>query len=162
MRAGAERVKGMVAVLAGFGRALRARGLAVGPGDVVTYCAAAATLDPTDLADLYWTGRATLVSRRADLAVFDEVFHEYYLGGTRPVDELLRLTAQVSAEAESSLEVPLVDDPGGEADDEQATMGLVASAADVLRHRAFADCTPDELRAVRRITARLRLDPPRR
>jgi uncharacterized protein with von Willebrand factor type A (vWA) domain len=152
----------MVAVLAGFGRALRARGLAVGPGDVATYCAAAATLDPTDLADLYWTGRATLVSRRADLAVFDEVFHEYYLGGKRPVDELLRLTAQVSAEAESSLEVPLVDDPGGEADDEQATMGLVASAADVLRHRAFADCTPDELRAVRRITARLRLDPPRR
>ncbi len=154
-------MKGIVPVLVGFGRALRARGLAVGPGDVATYCAAAATLDPTDLADLYWTGRATLVSRRADLAVFDEVFHEYYLGGKRPVDELLRLTAQVSAEAESSLEVPLVDG-AGEEDDEQATMGLVASAADVLRHRAFADCTPDELRAVRRITARLRLDPPRR
>jgi len=155
-------MKGMVPVLVGFGRELRGRGLAVGPGDIAAYCAAAATLDPTDLADLYWTGRATLVSRRDDLAVFDEVFHAYYLGGTRPVDELLRLTAQVSAEAESSLEVPLVDDPGDGADDEQATMGLVASAADVLRHRAFADCTPDELRAVRRITARLRLDPPRR
>jgi len=152
----------MVAVLVGFGRALRDRGLAVGPGDVATYCAAAATLDPTDLADLYWTGRATLVSRRDDIAVFDEVFHVYFLGGARPVDELLRLTAQVSAAAESTLEVPLGDDPAAEADEEQATMGLVASAADVLRHRAFADCTPAELRAVRRITARLRLDPPRR
>ena len=155
-------MKGMVSVLVGFGRALRDRGLAVGPGDVATYCAAAATLDPTDLADLYWTGRAALVSRRDDLAVFDEVFHEYYLGGARPVDELLRLTAQVSAAAESTLEVPLGDDPEAGADEEQATMGLVASAADVLRHRAFADCTPAELCAVRRITARLRLDPPRR
>jgi uncharacterized protein with von Willebrand factor type A (vWA) domain len=153
--------KGMVPVLVGFGRALRSRGLAVGPGDVATYCAAAATLDPTDLADLYWTGRTTLVSRRDDLAAFDEAFHQYFLGGKRPVDELLRLTARVSVEAESTLEVPLADEPGEE-DDEQATMGLVASAADVLRHRAFADCTPDELRAVRRITAKLRLDPPRR
>ena len=155
-------MKGMVPVLVGFARALRSRGLAVGPGDVATYCAAAATLDPTDLADLYWTGRTTLVSRRDDLAAFDEVFHQYFLGGRRPVDELLRLTARVSTEAESTLEVPLADERGEEDDDEQATMGLVASAADVLRHRAFADCTPDELRAVRRITAKLRLDPPRR
>ena len=105
-------MKGMVPVLVGFGRALRSRGLAVGPGDVATYCAAAATLDPTDLADLYWTGRTTLVSRRDDLAAFDEVFHQYFLGGRRPVDELLRLTARVSTEAESTLEVPLADEPG--------------------------------------------------
>jgi uncharacterized protein len=155
-------VKGLVPVLVGFGRALRDEGLAVGPGDVATYCAAAATLDPTDLTDLYWTGRTTLVTRRDDLAAYDDVFHRYFLGGKRLVDEL-RLTAHVSAEAESTLEVPLVDNPDvSDEDDEQATMGLVASAADVLRHRAFADCTPDELRAVRRIVARLRLDPPRR
>lgn len=154
---------GMVPVLVGFGRALRARGLTVGPGDVAAYCAAAATLDPTDLTDLYWTGRTTLVTRRDDLAVYDEVFHSYFLGERRPVDEMLRIMAQVSPEAESTLEVPRVDPPGvDEEEDEQATMGLVASAADVLRHRAFADCTPDELRAVRRIAATLRLDPPRR
>ena len=150
-------------MLVGFGRALRDEGLAVGPGDVATYCAAAATLDPTDLTDLYWTGRTTLVSKRDDLAAYDEVFHRYFLGGKRLADEVLRLTAHVSAEAESTLEVPLVDAAGADAeDDEQATMGFVASTVDVLRHRAFADCTPEELRAVRRIAARLRLDPPRR
>ena len=74
-RRDAGAVKGMVPVLVGFGRALRDEGLAVGPGDVATYCAAAATLDPTDLTDLYWAGRATLVSRRDDLAAYDEVFH---------------------------------------------------------------------------------------
>jgi uncharacterized protein with von Willebrand factor type A (vWA) domain len=153
----------MLPVLVGFGRALRARGLTVGPGDVAAYCAAAATVDPTDLTDLYWTGRTTLVTRRDDIAAYDEVFHAYFLGERRPVDELLQLTAQVSTEAESTLEVPLVDTPSNDEEgDEPPTMGLVASAADVLRHRAFADCTPDELRAVRRIVARLRLDPPRR
>jgi uncharacterized protein len=153
----------MVPVLVGFGRALRARGLTVGPGDVATYCAAAATVDPTDLTDLFWTGRATLVTRRADLAAYDEVFDAYFLGAARPIEDELRLTAQVSPEAESTLEVPLPDTPGADEEtDEQATMGLVASAADVLRHRAFADCTPEELRAVLRIAARLRLDPPRR
>ena len=73
-------MKGMVPVLVGFARALRSRGLAVGPGDVATYCAAAATLDPTDLTDLYWTGRTTLVTRRDDLAAYDDVFHRYFLG----------------------------------------------------------------------------------
>jgi uncharacterized protein len=153
----------MVPVLVGFGRALRAAGIAVGPGDIEVYCAAAATVDPTDLTDLYWTGRTALVTRRDDLARYDQVFRAYFLGDRRPVDDMLRLTAQVSPEAESALEVPLVDTPGaGDDDEEQATMGLVASAADVLRRRAFADCTPDELRAVRRIVARLRLDPPLR
>ena len=45
-------------------RELRAAGLAVGTGDVLTYCAAMTPLDPTDLLDLYWAGRATLVTRQ--------------------------------------------------------------------------------------------------
>ena len=51
-------------MLVGFARELRAAGLPVGSGDVLTYCAAMAALDPTDLLDLYWAGRATLVTRR--------------------------------------------------------------------------------------------------
>ena len=31
-------------------------------------------LDPTDLVDLYWAGRATLVTRRDGIPVYDEVF----------------------------------------------------------------------------------------
>ena len=46
-------------VLVGFGRALRAAGVSVGSGDVVTYCAAAGLLDPADLVDLYWAGRTS-------------------------------------------------------------------------------------------------------
>ena len=49
------------AVLASFAAELRSAGLAVGTGDVLTYCTAMSTLDPADLVDLYWAGRATLV-----------------------------------------------------------------------------------------------------
>jgi uncharacterized protein with von Willebrand factor type A (vWA) domain len=38
----------------------------------------------------------------------------------------------------------------------------MASGAETLRHKSFAACTPDELAAVRRIMARIRLTPPQR
>src|SRR5215467_4570372 len=54
----------LVGLLAGFGRELRAAGLAVGSGDIVAYCTAMAALDPSDLPDLYWAGRTVLVTKR--------------------------------------------------------------------------------------------------
>src|SRR5207237_738829 len=46
-------------------------GLAVGPGRVVEFCRAAATLPA---GDLYWAGRLTLVSRPEEIAIYDRVF----------------------------------------------------------------------------------------
>ena len=57
-----------VDLLVGFGHELRAAGLPVGSGDLVTYCAAVATLDPSDLTDLYWAGRTAMVTRREQIA----------------------------------------------------------------------------------------------
>src|SRR5215470_8576086 len=67
-------------VLVGFARELRRAGLTVGTGDVLTYFEAMTPLDPSDLVDLYWAGRATLVSRREDITVYDQVFRRYFLG----------------------------------------------------------------------------------
>ena len=66
-------------MLVRFGGELRRAGLAVGSGDLLTYCAAMATLDPGDLLDLYWAGRATLVTRREHIPVYDRVFRRYFL-----------------------------------------------------------------------------------
>jgi hypothetical protein len=41
-------------------------------------------------------------------------------------------------------------------------LGLMASDVDTLRHKSFAACTPEELAALRRIMARIKLTPPRR
>jgi uncharacterized protein with von Willebrand factor type A (vWA) domain len=152
----------ILAALVGFSRELRSAGLAIGSGDVLSFTSAASLLDPSDLVDLYWAGRSTLVTRRESIPVYDEVFRRYFLGGADPVRELLTLKAQVTAEAGAVLEVPATDPPAAGNEDEQATLGLMASDAEALRHKAFAACTPEELAAVRRIMARIRLTPPKR
>jgi len=148
-------------VLTGFGRELRAAGLAVGSGDILTFCAAMEPLDPTDLVDLYWAGRTTLISKRDDIPGYDEVFRRYFLGGADPVRELVTLRARVESEAEAILAAPATSpDPEGER--EEAVLGLMASDVEALKRKSFAACTPEELAALRRIMARIRLTPPRR
>jgi uncharacterized protein len=150
-----------VILLVDFCRELRSAGLAVGSGDILAYCSAMAALDPSDLLDLYWGGRTTLVTRRESIPAYDEVFCRYFLGGADPVREMLTLKAQAAPDAEAVLEAPATDPPAA-AREEQATLGLMASGAEALRHKAFAACTPEELAAVRRIMARIRLSPPKR
>jgi uncharacterized protein with von Willebrand factor type A (vWA) domain len=152
---------GLVTVLADFCHELRAAALPVGSGDVLTYCAAMSTLDPSDLLDLYWAGRATLVTRPESIAVYDEVFRRFFLGNGDPIRELLTLKAQVSAETQAVLVIPATE-PEGDGQREEAALGLMASNAEALRHKSFASCTPEELAALRRIMTRIRLTPPRR
>ena len=51
-----------IGMLVGFGDQLRDAGLPVGSGDLLTFCAAMALLDPGDVLDLYWAGRTSLVT----------------------------------------------------------------------------------------------------
>jgi uncharacterized protein len=148
-------------LLTGFARALRAGGLTVGTGDVLTYCSAMDPLDPSDLNDLYWAGRVTLVNRREDIEVYDAVFRRYFLDEGETPGSLLLLRAQGSATA-AELVQPLGESGQTRDDEERAFLGLLASDADALRHRSFAACTPAELAALRRIMARMRLTPPLR
>jgi uncharacterized protein with von Willebrand factor type A (vWA) domain len=150
-----------VAVLVDFARALREAGLAVGSGDVLTYCAAMTPLDPTDLVDLYWAGRTALVTKYEDIATYDEVFRAFFLGAADPVRELLTLKARADAETQAVLNMPAAEPPGEERE-EPAMLGLMASDVEALKHRSFAACTPGELAALRRIMARIRLTPPKR
>ena len=148
-------------VLVSFVRELRAAGLAAGTGDAADYCAAMTALDPTDLADLYWAGRTTLVSRRDAIPVYDEVFRRYFLDAGSPAAELLTLKARVGAEDEAVLNIPAAGpvEPGHE---EEAVLGWMASDVESLKRKSFAACTPEELAALRRIMSRIRLTPPRR
>jgi uncharacterized protein len=150
-----------VPVLVGFARALRGAGVTVGTGDVLTYLSAMSPLDPSDLVDLYWAGRTTLVSRRDDIGVYDEVFRRYFLAQGVPPAALLTLRASSAAEVEAAMVMPGTQ-PGPEQDEEQPVLGWVASDVDALKHRSFGACTPAELAALRRIMARIRLTPPRR
>lgn len=152
---------GITDVLIGFGHALRKEGIALGSGQVMTFCRAAARLNPTDLTDLYWGGRACLTTRQLDLPVYDRVFRSYFLGHESPLREFLKLKAQFSPEAESMLEIPSGDESGEERPDEEE-LGLMASGSDSLRHKRFDECTAEEREALRKLMARFRLMPPKR
>jgi hypothetical protein len=151
------------ALLVGFARELRRAGVTVGTGDVLTYFSALSPLDPSDLVDLYWAGRCALVSRREDLEVYDQVFRWYFLGEEVPGGPL-EFALRTVSEAEAPLVVPNVD-PGADDEDqeqEEQSLGWLASGVDTLKHRSFGACTPEELAALRRIMKRIRLTPPRR
>jgi uncharacterized protein with von Willebrand factor type A (vWA) domain len=70
---------------------------------------------------------------------------------------------QAPAEGKSVLQVPEAE-PGvpGAGDDDEVQLGLMASNAEIWRNKSFAACTPEELAALRRIMAQVRLTPPRR
>jgi uncharacterized protein with von Willebrand factor type A (vWA) domain len=150
----------LVGLLARFAGELRAAGLAVGTGDVLLYCSALGRLDPSDLVDLYWAGRTTLVRRRDDLVRYDEVFRRFFLGEDPDPDALL-LTLRASAQAQGALAMPSTE-PGAAQEENDAVLGLMASDVEALKHKSFPACTPDELAALRRIMARIALTPPRR
>ncbi|MBV9162281.1 MAG: VWA domain-containing protein [Pseudonocardiales bacterium] len=152
---------GFVTVLVEFGRALRSKGLVVGSGDVLTYCAAMAPLDPTDLVDLYWAGRTTMIVRREDVVVYDEVFRSFFLASDSPVQKMLKVKAQSTAEAETPFEIPATE-PSGKEQEEEALLGLMASNTETLKHRSFGECTDEELAAIRRIMERIKFTPPKR
>lgn len=152
----------IVARLVGFGHALRDEGLPVGSDDVLTFCSGVAELTPSDLTDVYWSGRATLVHRREHLPTFDEVFRRYFLGHPAPRQAGGAPLNPVAQGSSGTLQVP-DSEPGTEAsDDRPMVLGLHASGVDIQRDKRFADCTADELAALRRIMARIRLEPPLR
>jgi hypothetical protein len=158
--------------LIGFGRDLRRRGLPVGTGRIVTFCRAAAALLPLRREDLYWAARASLVSRPEDIEAFDHAFDEYF-GAEDGFPAIARLvvpgTPAISPEAESAGELMAPAGPiagrwraASEAEEPEGETALriVASAAEVLREKSFADLSEEERRRVAHLIRRLAVSVP--
>ena len=158
-----------VSRLVAFGRDLRARGLPVGTGRILTFVRAVGALAPVDREGLYWAGRATLVSSRPDIAEFDAAFEEWIRtiapeGGLRIE---LDLPAPVGADIDwgdlpPDLEVRAgltAASWSGAGEDEESegesAIRIVASAAEVLREKSFADLTEEEQEQVAVLIRRL-------
>lgn len=160
--------------LIGFGRELRRRGLNVGTGRIVTFCRSAAALGVLDRTDLYWAGRASLISRPEDASAFDAAFEEWFRQGVR-IELDLPAPAAVAAGSRrgEELEGPIVEEErivakewhaleeGDEAEGE-AAIRIVASAAEVLREKSFAELTEQERERVARLIRRLAVRVPTR
>ncbi|MDQ3462998.1 MAG: VWA domain-containing protein, partial [Actinomycetota bacterium] len=149
----------VLGALVGFGRALRHEGLAVGSGRLVTYAQALAGLDPSDPDDLYWAGRACLISHHDDVAAYDRAFRRWLAGGRG--GELKVSGVVPRRQPTLNFEPPAATTPGRPSRPE-SPRGSLASSAEVLRQLPFAECTPDELAALATLMSRLHLDPPLR
>lgn len=152
-----------VTTLVRFARELRAEGLSIGPGDVSGYCAATAVLDPSDLLDVYWSGRASLVTRHDQIGDYDRVFRRFFLDEVGEADEARPFSPKSCSETQAALQIPQTESPTeDERQQEAVELGLAASNTAALRSKSFGSCTPEELAALRRIMRSLRLTPPRR
>jgi uncharacterized protein with von Willebrand factor type A (vWA) domain len=146
-------------IVVGFARALRGAGLAVPVGNVVTFATALGHVGIDRRERVYWAGRATLVRRPEDVAVYDRVFASYWL------DQPALFDGELAAES-VTLGLDDGDDedlsPPGEADDPGDTHAVRWSAVEVLRDRDFSGYTAAEWDEFQRIVARLRVATDRR
>jgi len=141
----------------GFVRALRAEGIAAPVGSTLAFAEALAALDVNRRDDLYWAGRATLVSRPEDTPVYDRVFARCFDGSA----ELLlgvpeELTIRLALDDDSGDDEP-GDGDGNAEDDGVPTISVRWSPIEVLRTRDFATYSPEEFAEARRLMADLRL-----
>jgi uncharacterized protein with von Willebrand factor type A (vWA) domain len=144
------------------------------------FAAAVDLAAPATLGELYWLARVTLVDQHDQLEAFDRVFDRVFAG---PADVTDRrgdtaappLPPQVRAGpgvrprqgrsgSESDVPSPApVEGREQQHDDEAGDHVLMtASTEERLRHKDFAQYTPDELTTLRRLAERMRVAAPRR
>ena len=143
-----------------FGQKLRDSGLPIGSDDVISFCRGIAELNPTDIVDIYWSGRTTLVHRRDQIPTYDAEFREFFLDIKTDEQDARKVQIKASLNANSVLEIPSVEPGAHGLGEEESKMGLMAAKSEIWRSKAFADCTPSELATLRKIISTLRLSPP--
>lgn len=137
--------------LVGFGRFLRARGLPVGTGRILTFSQAVSSL-ALGPEDLYWAARSSLVSNKDHFEAFDQAFADYF-GAERLPEEIATEpdgsdsdrseigTIEVEGVSTGAWELP---DDETEESDEEVAIRITASSTEVLRTKSFEDLTDEE------------------
>jgi uncharacterized protein with von Willebrand factor type A (vWA) domain len=168
--------EGPLPPLVALGRDLRARGLPVGTGRILTFVRGVEAFGLTVRTSLYWTARATLVAGRADIDMFDEAFEAWFHSLRLDDEPELSLEFSLPPDAEdlefgdgemadatgvstaASWQHAGDDEETAEAD--EAALRLVASAVEVLRAKSFAYLTEDERQRVARLIRELSIRVP--
>ena len=109
-------------------------------------------------AGVYWAGRATLVNRPDDIAIYDRAFGAFWSGVPGGVADEPAVPQTAAFDVELP---PEADDASGPVR-LQPSITVRWSPAEVLRERDFASYTPAEFVQARRLMADLRLTASRR
>ena len=161
-----------VTYLVGFGRHLRAQGLNVGTGRILTFVRAADVLRPPTRRQLFLAGRASLVARPEDFDLYRKAFDEYF--GHTLIEETL--SALLSAPApqvrvedpegllgeEQETVTPLGETTEDGEDEGEITARMVASAVERLKQKSFEELSEEERTECYRVIRRMRVSMPER
>jgi uncharacterized protein with von Willebrand factor type A (vWA) domain len=146
-----------------FAHDLRFHGMVIGSDDVITYLSAISVLDAGDIMDVYWSGRVTLVRKKDNVPLYNKRFQAFFLDISENEPDARKVKLKASANAGATLEVPNVEQGlPGEVIEDETRLGYMASAADISRHKAFAECSDDELNRFRKLISMLKVSPPKR
>ncbi|MEW6121505.1 MAG: VWA domain-containing protein [Pseudomonadota bacterium] len=150
-----------------FGRALRAAGLRVGPGDVLDAVSALEVAGVASRVDAYWALHAVFVRRREDHEVFDQAFRLFWRrrAATEKLLALLSPSAPGRSErgrdtlrrVQEAMFAGIGSRREAEAPRLEVEARLSASSDDVLRTRDFAQMSAQEMREALKRIAALRL-----
>jgi uncharacterized protein with von Willebrand factor type A (vWA) domain len=146
-----------------FAQDLRFHGLVIGSDDVITYLSAISVLDASDIMDVYWSGRIALVRKKDNIPLYNKRFQAFFLDIGENEPDARKVKLKSSANAGATLEVPNVEQGlPGEVIEDETRLGYMASAADISRHKAFADCSDEEINRFRKLISMLKVSPPMR
>lgn len=139
-----------------FGQILRGVGLSVPTSCTHTFAEALCATGLDDRDATYWAGRATLVRRPEDIALYDRAFAVFFerqpgSDGDDTTPEPLSITIAVDSDEPAD---DGADDAGDASDD---VIELRFSTTEILRNKDFAQYTPDELVHAQELMTHLRL-----
>lgn len=140
-----------------FGRLLRSAGLPVSAGQVLSLMEALPLVDVGQREQVYHAARSLLVTRRDDIPVFDVVFNRFWragIGTTSVRARRERRAGEAGIAVQGSFTIANYDafrtrEAEREVEIEDRTGAW--SATELLRRRRFADMSPGELDALRRL-----------
>jgi uncharacterized protein len=133
---------GFVRHVVTFGRVLREAGLEVGPGRISDALTGLDRVDISKREDVYWTLRATLVSRAEDLDSFDRAFAAWFLRSPAPPP----YRGAMPADRAPGLPQRTMRADGRESEDRRGDKPIEVgwSVHEVLRRKDFAAMTAEE------------------
>jgi len=162
--------------LVALGRDLRAKGLPVGTGRILTFVRGVAAIGLTDRTSLYWTARSTMVASPANLDTFDATFEAWFRSLRLDKGDDLSFEFDLPPDPEA-LEpgegaLPEVagvstastwnhaDEDAEPEEGEDPALRLVASAVEILRSKSFAYLNEEERQRVAKLIRELRVHVP--
>ena len=146
-----------VRIAVAFSVILRKLGIAVPVGSVTTFAEALCIVGIDRRESVYWAGRSVLLRRPEDQDLYDRAFNAFWFAVVASSDTetmTQNITVELDDDDDEDTDEPEGDEDDGPDDGESISVRF--SATETLRHKDFAEYTPEEFLEARTAMSALR------